>query len=1766
MAWAGGSKIASVVKVAEYSSPTDVSLCAKLNRYLYSGDGVAAKPYIKLTPRQSFTVELSYNGICIKGLKPRTHYQFTINRGIPLGEFKLDRDYTLSGTTTDYEPSLHFKDDGYILPAKGEISIPIETINVKELAITLYRINTNNLIGKINDYGLVRALYSYNIEKIASTEGYFLWTKRLRIRSEVNQPKVTAIPVGDFLKERKPGVYILQAQQVNSEGEPVDIYESQTQWFMVSDIGLYTLRGDDGLTVYTKRLSTAENYDGVKLELISKNNEVLDRTVSKEGKAFFPDKVLKGRYGLKPKAIYAYGEADDFSVIDLSKPPHDLSDRGVAGRDNPGRYDAYIYSNRGIFRPGETVPIQILLRNKLAQAQKDVKLSMKLFDSRQVKVEERLLTTDELGHIGTELHLSESASTGKWYLGLYAGGSETVGSLSFLVEDFVPPKIKIDIKEYPKVISPKKESLIRASIHYLNGLPLPHATVEVTTILHRAKTPFKGYEAYQFGDMKERFGNRYLQPVTLQTDADGNVAIPFTLDGMPDTTLPLSAHITISASEPGGRPVEKVVESFIENLSGYIGIKPNFEKASVDMEAHPTFDLVYLQDSRPAAGKLEYRLVREEVHWNWQSGGDDWTYNKSYSDAEEVSRGSVTTSQEGPVTLSLPRLDWGTYRLEVKDIDADLPFSSYRFSSGYEESTSKASPDRLPVAVDKQSYGVGEEVRVHITPKFSGPVIVSVANHTIIESKTIEAKAGEAQDVTFVVGEAWGSSTYILATAFRAQSKKLGANRAIGLAHIQVVDPRKIIELSLEYPKKVKSSTSVRMKVKAASVAGKKAYVTIAAVDEGVLRLTNYQSPDPVNYFFGQQKLGLEIRDIYGDLIETMGAHAKFDVGAGDILPMALQEKVVVNKRKVVALFKGPLAFDDNGVAEVTLDIPDYQGALRVMAVAWSEEAVGVMSGELVVKDTISPEIYMPRFLSVGDEATGQLQVDFDSSAGAGNYTIRFESATGSDIVDRKTFHYRFDASKAASFVAPIILRAPALKDLNLTVTIEKDGRMMTKKTWQLAVRSRYPEVSIRKVGILDKGTLFDPQAHFDAAIWSNPRHVSLKISGKPLVGTTAIANDLIDYWGRCAEQTTSRAMPWLFMPPTSPLAKTINVDAIVPRAIEQLLAYQKLDGGFGLWSGSRAGMWLSAYVVDFLTRAKKAGYKVPDRNIKAGLDWIENHLDRWSGDGAKQEADAYGLYVLTRNGRTLMAEILYRAKDPRSKMRSAQAWGHLGAALAYVGEKGLAEKMFEKAGSALGTAGSSYFSNYGGLLRDEAALVVLMQESALGLEWERRYADLASSARERRWLSTQEMSLLLRAAFAARFTPAKLKLTADGKLLPLTHGEFFAAAQTLQQLPVIANESEGTSWYSLDFRATPRAASFAAMRNNGFTITKRYFTIEGKEVDLSSVRQNERLVVVIEGKIQNSAIRYPLITDWVPAGFELENPHINGIDPVTALKWVGERSATEHTAYRNDRFIAALSRKNTEGNYRVAYVVRAVTVGSYTVPPAKVEDMYRPYYRAVSSLYQGRLMIHDPKQTAVKSSENTSSATGKPAEAKLTEKDFESVYSEKIKNLDRYSITQLNFLRNAIFARAGLDFKASNPMLYRMFSQHSWYHPYTTSSSDVYRDLTAIQKQNVQKLLAEEKRRGGGLVLADFYRVRIKALTEADLKKYDKHQLAILRNSLFARHGVSFHKPEYKRIFSYMPWYHPTDVSSAEVFDTQMSDLEKENVRLLQKMEKRRK
>ncbi len=1750
-AWADKPKAPlKIEKIHARSSQEGVELCVEMDEYLSDSETREMKPYITLDPPTPFGVEVNYDEVCAVHLKPQTEYRMTVDRRIPLGEDRLDKTYTFTKHTGNIDPSIRAKGEGYILPARGEITLPFATTNVTHAAVYLYRINTRNLIHSINRYNLLRKMSDYQLRKVAREEGEQLWRKRLTIDAGPNTKKVTAVPVGSALTKHEPGVYLLELRRIDADGEE-HTYDEAMQWFMISDIGLASTMGSDGLRVHARHLSDATPYPHVRYELIATNNTVLGTANASDGQALFKAALLRGKRGLKPRAVYAYGKDGDFSVLDLSRAPFDLSDRGVSGREPLGAINALLFSNRGIFRPGETVPFRALVRDAEGRPLPHRTLAAKLYDARQERVATQRMTTDASGYLHGTFPIAERAATGGWRIGLYAGETHPFATLSFLVEDFVPPKIALEVTRAPDHLKKGVEAHITVQTRYLTGEALSQAPVEISTVLHAASTPFPDYPGYQFGDVREEVSSEIIEDVEGTTDTHGTAKIDFTPKTSTHSSLPLAIHVTLTAHEPGGRPVSRYLDLLYDDKDAYLGIKPRFAHQAVDLSQPPRFDLVALRQHAPVARTLRYRLIREETEWNWRSGedGEGWEYYRTYHDQEAVTHGTIAVETH-PTPLTFDPLPWGAYRLEVEDDRGDL--STFRFTSGYEERVSHASPDRLPVAVDKQHYRPGETVRVSVTPKFSGPVTVSIANHRILTTQTAHARAGQKLELTFPIDPTWGGSAWVLATAYRAQSAQLGTDRAIGVAHVAITDPARRIDVKLDAPKRIASRHTLTLHLHARPSSNHLSstspiHVAVAAVDEGVLNLTQYHAPDPVAFFFGKRRLGVGIRDLYGDLIKPTGAHAQFDVGAGDDDTNPLEEHVVASHRRIVALWSDAVTCDANGTATVTFEVPDFQGALRLMAIAWSDAALGSDEGKVIVKDPISAELYLPRFLSVGDRAKARLQVRIDPTLPAGRYTVHLTTKRGLTLTptDWTITHTH---GNTGLYQHSVTLRAAAAPEGTIALTIQGEGNVTAQRNWSLGIRPPYPESYVHPTGLLAAGAPLAYDAIIDPTQWKGVRHLRLRLSGTPLLSTGMYRQQLIDYTGRCAEQTTSRAFPALDRPRKH---QTPRQQTLVRKAIARLVSLQRLNGGFGLWSSSDPDLWVSAYAMDFLTRAQEQGYPIPTRSITAGLHWLERTIDRWAESNRDQAKNAYALYVLARTGRTLITPMRALAKS--TTLHSAEGWAHLAAAFAHIGESKEAKRLFVRAQQALGNTTTQSWLNYGGRLRDMAVLVTMLSESGRPADAIGLYADLARGVRDRRWLSTQEMSTLLRASEQVGITPTALTLQVNGQTLsPRTHWE--SRADRLADLPTVRNQGVHPIWYDLSFIGTPVPTFYHTSSNHGFAIEKHLYTLKGTPVSLNTLAQRSRLIVVLRGQIESPLIRHPLITDWVPAGFEIENPDLTHDDVTDSLTWLGDKTPTAHTAWRADRFEAALIPQEGNNTFVAAYAVRAVTQGTFTLPPVRIVDMYRPYYRAFGAVTAEKLTVRDP-QTITPTPPSTDLNTTAGTPAPLTEQAYLAAATHPLGSLDRYTITQLNYLRNSIFAQGGLDFSRTNPMLDRLFKPFTWYTHTTQKAGAVYARLTPLQRRNIQQLLTEEKRRGGGLSLADYYRVHTTPLTPALLAKYDKRSLRILRNSLIARYGYRFHDPELSRIFAAMPWYHPTDIRSSTVLDERMTPLERANV-----------
>ncbi len=1711
-----------IIKITPYSTKTSAGYCLYFDHDIYV-DESKIKPFITIKPKSFFEVESHYNHFCIRGLKPATYYHIIIDKNVPFDRFYLDREYHFFRQSGDLKPSWRFKESGYILPLSGQKSIPLESVNIDKLKLKLYRINDRNLIYAINTYGLARAIDRWEENDIKDEYGALIWEKTLLISMQKNKKVVTAIPITQELKKLKPGVYLLSS-------EDDGYYEGQnSQWFMVSDIGIFTIKGEDGLHVYLKHLSNATPFSNAKIELIAKNNEILATAKSnKKGFAFFKAALLKGSGGMKPQALYVFSK-NQFSALLFSRPKLDLTDRGVSGREFPKRYDAFIYTNRGIFKPNSTIGFTILVRNNDQKAVSHLKLLATLYDSNYNKIATKTLITDDFGKAEGKFLLSPVKNRGTWEIAINAG-EEEIASLKFLVEDFIPPKIEVKIISKTKVLKPKQVALLRLKASYLSGGALENAKGSYEIFLQATQSPYNKFQKYYFGKIDDFYQSEYLSQEEFVGDSNGSIEIPLKINEITGSTLPIEAIIKVSVNDPGGRGVDKVLHLFYDDKPHYIGIKPLFDYDAIDLNEKAKFYIIDVKDGKLIKNTLSYRLIQEESEYDWyfdeESG--EWNYNQTHNDIGIIKEGELQT-QTKPTLLELNKLDWGNYRLEVYDKNGII--SSYSFSVGYDEGKSKVSPDRLEVKTDKKIYAPGEKIKVHIKAKFNGPILINVATNKIYYSKEINAKANKDVTISIPIQAKWGSSAYILATQFRAQKAKRGATRAIGVAPILIRDKEKIINLNIDAPKKTASKKDLIIKVH--SSFNKKAFIQVMVVDKGILNLTNFKAPDPLTYFFGQKMLGVSLQDIYGELIKSYGEHGEFAIGAGEEV-QAPKEKPVTNKRQVLSFMSKALPLKKEMTIHVK--VGEFQGKVQIMAVAWGKEAVGSAKALSIIKDPISIESFLPRFLSVGDKANVLVSFDFDKEVPKGEYKVSIQSNKALEF-SPNSFIIENNGSKV--FKA---LTMKALKEnpnAKFLISIE-NAKTKNYRHFALGIRNPYPPLFTHKVGLIKPGKSVDFAKLINKDSFLYFKKFWLSISAKALINTKQITDELISYCCRCAEQTTSRAFPFLH--------KEDNFyKKLVQNAIKRLAKLQKIDGSFGLWSESDSDLWVSSYVMDFLTEAKKAGFRVNEYYFNMGLKWLDDHFYRTAQKEEEKEANLYALYVLTKNGKIYLSDLDYYLNYNTPK--SAYALGLLGASYALIGKKEKAKIAFEKALS----GDFATFSNFGGSIRNKAALITLLIKSHLKNQAFELYEELANELSKKEYLSTQEMSEILRACEAIDFTPSQtitIKINSKEETLK----SFNKSYTLLQELPKVTNLGQNPIYFSFDYAGIPNAKGLSTYENRGFHIEKHFFTLYGKEIDLSQVAQNSKVLVVIDGQILDDTIEHPIIIDLLPAGFEIENPNISGINEVSSLEISSDLSPLEHVAYMDDRFVAAL--EYNDKNFSVAYIARAVTKGRFKVAPTLIEAMYKPQFHALSKAILQPVVIKDKSQIIQKPQSNEQNTTSASKPKSLNEADFLKLQHFNVSNLKSFSIYQLFYLRNAIFAMHGLDFSKLNPALDQYFKKFSWYKPNTLNSAKIFASLSPIEKQNVLTLLKEEKSRLGGLVLSDFNKLFSQKLdAKALAKKYSKKQLRILKNALFARYGYSFKDKRLRKIFMEFSWYKPNEAKNAqEIMQKEFTPLDSAN------------
>ena len=1267
--------------------------------------GVDYGTYLQL-PEAGLTVEKTGDRqLCVEGLAHGGRYALTFRAGLPAADGQeMARSVTITSYVRDRAAGVRFPGRAYVLPKASGTSIPVETVNATELQLKLYRVSDRNILRAVqNDYFGTPMAY-YQEDDFRDRVGEALWSGAATVAQEVNKDITTRLPMDDALAGLPAGIYALKA---NVTGKDEYDFPPAWQWFVISDLGITTLSGVEGLDVVVRSLGTAEAKPGVTLELLSRANVVLATAVTDDaGRVTFAAALARGTGGASPAMVVAKEGDSDLAFLSLTDPEFDLSDRGVEGREPAPPVDVFLVTERGAYRAGETVHATALTRDTKAEAIAGLPLTAVLKRPDGVEYSRQVISDTGGGYVFA-LPIATSAPRGQWRLEVLAeADAPPLTATSFLVEDFLPERIDFTLTLPDTPLRPGEVADLAVNAKYLFGAPGADLAVEGEVLLRAAKGLAK-YPGYVFGREDTPFDARLESFGGERTDEQGQTVVAALVPDAADADRPLEARFVVRVAEGSGRPVERRTEKVLLPAAAMIGVKPLFDGVVAE-NTEAAFNLLAIgPEGTPVPMAVKWELTRIETRYQWYQQYGQWFWEPVVSRAV-VAEG---TADLGTDALQVAgAVTWGEYELAVSQTDAGgTAETTTTFHAGwYAPADVSSTPDTLELSLDKADYKPGDTAMLRIVPRAAGTAMIAVLSNRVIAMQAVEVTAGENL-IPVPVTDEWGAGAYVTASVIRPMDVAAGRNpaRALGLAYAKIDPGPRALQASVEMAAEAAPRGPLDIAVKVDGVAaGDTAYVTIAAVDVGILNLTAYTPPDPQGHYFGQRKLGVGIRDIYGRLIDGMSG-AEGQVRSGGDSGAQARLKSNPPTEELVAYFTGPVQVGADGYARTTFDLPSFNGTVRVMAVAWSAKGVGQASADVLVRDPVVVTASVPRFMSPGDTSRVLLEI-VHATGPSGRMSLDVSSA-GMTLGEVPSGFDLGDKAKA-TFSVPLTAGEPGLYTIDVAL-VTPDGKQL-RKTLTIPVQVNDPEIARTTRLDLAAGASFTFDQEAFAGLRPGTAKATLAVGAIARLNAPGLLASLDRYPYGCTEQVTSRALPLIYFDQVAQAMQLKGADNIrlrVEQAVEEVLTNQTAEGAFGLWSPGAGDFWLDAYVTDFLSRAKAQGFGVPDKAFRAALDNLRNQVNYQADFGSGGEALAYALMVLAREGAAAIGDLRYYADVKADAFATPIAQAQLGAALAAYGDQVRADQMFARAALKLDFTiekDQIFRADYGTNTRDVAAVL----------------------------------------------------------------------------------------------------------------------------------------------------------------------------------------------------------------------------------------------------------------------------------------------------------------------------------------------------------------------------------------------------------------------------------------------------------------------------
>ncbi|CAM1366156.1 conserved exported hypothetical protein [Tenacibaculum litopenaei] len=1508
--------------------------------------------------------------------------------------YTLREDYEQHLYFEELKPTVSFINSGSILPDSDNLKINFKAASLKAVDVTVYKIYEDNILqflqqnelsnqGNIRYVGRPEVKYTMNLEdqgveiskenafsvdlaELIDVESGAMYRVELSFEQAYakygcEENEETTIIYGE--KEVDTRAYNSTRYYGKSYSDyrwrdrenpctPSYYYDKEVRKnILASNLGVIVKRGtNDKTLIAVTDLLEASPVQGAEVSLYNLQQQPIETGISnKDGVVSF-DKLEGSFFAVAKKGeSTSYVKLTDGNTLSLSK-------FDVAGVKSQKGLKGFVYGERGVWRPGDTMYLTFVLNDEANPLPNNHPISFELENPQGKIVDRTVQYTNDTDVYVYKATTASEALTGNWRLHVAVGGAKF--SKTVKVETIKPNRLKIKMALPGDLIKANQRVEGTAEVKWLHGAIARNMKMDITGKFRPAKTSFKGLGAYQFDDVTRSFGTEEFSVFKGSLNNEGKAK--FSLKPRVASKAPgmLKASFITKVYENGGDFSTDVYTKNVSPYTSYVGLQSAEEKESKNYlftDKEYRFNVATVNENGKAtASNLEVKVYKLSWRWWWnQSNTGLSSYDgSSYQSAYKTLPTTTNGTGKGSFVLKIRENDWGRYLIKVRDkksghITSKVVYFDWPWYSGKQKGAKdKSNATMLVFTADKDAYKVGEEATVKFPSTEGGRAFVTIENgEEVLDHFWVNTTAKQTS-FTFPVLASYTPNVYVNISLLQKHSKTVNdlPIRMYGIIPLKITDPETelspVIEMADEFRPEETTTISV------SEAAGKPMTYTLAVVDEGLLDLTRFRTPNPWYSFYARQSLGVRTWDLFDDVIGAYGGRAHQILSIGGDEAEAGSKNKKANRFKPMVKFIGPFTLEKGKTKTHKISIPKYLGSVRAMVVASDakNEAYGSAEKTAFVRKPLMVLASLPRKITPAETVSLPVTV-FAMKPSVKNVKVRVLPDDAYTVIgaDEQRLSFAQPDEKMAYFT----LKIDDFKGVGKVTVEARSGS--EKASFEVEIDVLNPNPVTSKVEALVLKGKEKASLSFETFGTAGTNVATVELSSIPAINFGSRMEYLIQYPHGCVEQTTSSAFPQLFLKDIFDLSeeKLETIDQNIKATINRLSNFQLSSGGLSYWQGgSYANQWGTSYAGHFMLEAAKKGYVLPIGFKGKWISYQKQQARNWrfNSDNGDDMNQAYRLYTLCVAKSPDLAS-MNRLRETNGI--SNQAKMRLAAAYALIGKKAIARTVMGTLG-AVAYKRTRYY-NYGSEDRSKAMALEtysLMNDEAKSIALAK---ELATALSSEQWMSTQTTAycLLAMSQYAlknkgAKGIDVKYSLGSVSEDVSTSKSFYTQDVTKLSKKNVVTlkNNSEGTVYVRLINKGIlPVGKEIAVQRN--IDVQVNYKSKSGATLNPQELTQGTNFVAVVT--IRNSANRTlndVALTQYIPSGWEIINTRY------TDYGGNAGNAAADYTDIRDASISQYFNLKAYETK-TFTVLLNASYLGEFYLPGAQAEAMYDNNYFA---------------------------------------------------------------------------------------------------------------------------------------------------------------------------------------------------------------------------